>query len=311
MKKRRQHYVWRYYLRAWSQDEKIFCLRDGAIFSSNLMGVANKRDFYKIRELDENDIEFVKRFAIEQSTPYLKEVHLRTLNSFALVFKAKKFLESSGKDDPELNKEIDELINNFEEDFHGEIEKSSIKFINYILEEKIDFYQDKEERVGFLCFLCFQYFRTNKIKANMISNICSSGIPENWCMHFEKTYNIFSHVFAYNVAYSLAMDSGFKILPIKNNSSISLITCDQPVINTFSVGSSPRKMVDKLELYYPVSPKMAILITEKAKYPNIDALTINESSKIHDYNLLMIAASHEQIYSNSKDLLEAYKCQIT
>ena len=32
MKKRRQHHVWQRYLKSWTVDDKLFCLRDGRIF---------------------------------------------------------------------------------------------------------------------------------------------------------------------------------------------------------------------------------------------------------------------------------------
>jgi hypothetical protein len=307
MKKRKQHYVSKHYLRAWSSDEQIFCLRNGKIFISNLIGVANERDFYNLRELNEADIEFVKTFAIEPSTPFLKKVHLRTLELFTSVFWVKHRLEKTGKNSPDINQEIEELINNFEEDFHAQVEGDAVKYINLILNENLSFYKDREERVKFLCFLCFQLFRTKKIKYNMISKVYSSGFSEELCISFEKTYNIFSHVFAFNLAYSLAINSKFKILLILNNTSVPFLTGDQPVTNTFASGKSLKNMPNELnvELYYPVSPNIAILITERKEYIDIDNLYITELDIIQKYNSIIIEESHEQIYSNSEELLKS------
>ena len=41
-KKKKQHFVWRKYLRAWSENESIYCLMDGRIFKSGLMGSVKK-----------------------------------------------------------------------------------------------------------------------------------------------------------------------------------------------------------------------------------------------------------------------------
>jgi hypothetical protein len=307
MKKRKQHYVWKHYLRAWSSDEQIFCLRNGKIFISNLIGVANERDFYNLRELNQADIDFVKTYAIEPSTPLLKNVHLRTLEWFTSVFLVKHRLEEMGNNSSDINQKIDDLINNFEEDFHAQIEGDAVKYINSILNENLSFYKDKQERLKFLCFLCFQFFRTKKIKYNMISQVNSSGLPEEVCISFEKTFNIFSHIFAYNVAYSLAINSNFKILLILNNSNVPFITGDQPVTNTFASGKSLEDMLKELnlEFYYPVSPNIAILITERKKYKDIDNLYITEFDMIQKYNSIIIEASHEQIYSNSEELLKS------
>jgi hypothetical protein len=58
MKKRKQHYIWRYYLNAWATDEQIFCLRENKIFKTNLMNIGNIRDFYRLKELSNQDIKF-------------------------------------------------------------------------------------------------------------------------------------------------------------------------------------------------------------------------------------------------------------
>jgi hypothetical protein len=306
MKKRKQHYVWRHYLRAWSSDEKIFCLRNGEFFGSNLINIGNERDFYKLKELNEADIEFVKEFFIKQSTPFLEKVHLKTLEFFTLVHKKKNELEKTGKSSPALNQKFDELINNFEEDFHAEVEGNAVKYIDLILNKDVKFFKEKEDRVNFLCFLCFQYFRTKKIRSNLKKVIFSSDIPEELCISFDKICNIICHGFAYNVAYSSAMNPNIKILLVLNNSNLPFVAGDQPVINTFASGKSLKEMVDKLELYYPVSPHIAILITERKEYIDIDSLYLAESDIIQKYNSLIIEASHEQIYSNSEELLKSY-----
>jgi hypothetical protein len=143
MKKRRQHYVWRNYLRAWSSKERLFCLRNGEVFGSNLMGVGNQRDFYKLKELNEADVEFVIKFAIDQSPPSLRQVHFNTLEILTSVFKIKDELEKAGKNNPSVNQEIDELINNLEEDFHSSVEGNAVEYINSILSRDISFYKKK------------------------------------------------------------------------------------------------------------------------------------------------------------------------
>lgn len=90
MKKRRQHYVWRHYLRSWSSNDKIWCHHDGKTFLSNLMGVAQKRDFYKISELTESDILIINKTAIEiTKNKMLKEANAGWLNAFQMLFTIK------------------------------------------------------------------------------------------------------------------------------------------------------------------------------------------------------------------------------
>ena len=75
MKKRHHHYVWRNYLRAWAADDAIWCFREGKVFKTNLMGVGQKRDFYKLKELTEADILFIKKVAIEPSKGKFRELN--------------------------------------------------------------------------------------------------------------------------------------------------------------------------------------------------------------------------------------------
>ncbi|PZV15926.1 MAG: hypothetical protein DCF20_09180 [Pseudanabaena sp.] len=94
MKKKRHHYVWRDYLRAWSVNEFIWCYREGKIFNSNLMGVGQIKYFYKLKEMTVQDMEFIRMVAIEPCSPHLQELNEGWLNWFNYVFDLKKNIES-------------------------------------------------------------------------------------------------------------------------------------------------------------------------------------------------------------------------
>lgn len=307
MRKRKHHYVWRYYLKSWSLDKQIFCLRDKKIFKPNLMGIANKRDFYKLKEITEADIDFIKKFLIDQSSSHLQEVHLRTLGIFTLtqnIIRENQKLQDNGL---ESDQKIEDLIFNFEEDMHGKIEEGAIKHINSILNRSVEFFQIEDERLSFLHFLCTQYFRTEKIKSNIFSSFSSQAFPSHLKNSLERSYNILSHMFSYNVSFSLVCDSSYRILLVINDSDIPFITGDQPVLNTFANGKPLKEIASETEFYYPVSPQIAILITNKKEYANIDNLSIIKPEIIHQYNSLIIWESHEQVYSNKKEILEYYR----
>jgi len=48
--KKRQHYVARYYLKPWSDNEQIYCIRNQKVFKSNLMNIAQEKYFYELQE---------------------------------------------------------------------------------------------------------------------------------------------------------------------------------------------------------------------------------------------------------------------
>lgn len=51
MKKRKQHHVWKAYLRAWATKEKLWVLQDRRIRTADIADVAIQRDFYKLNAL--------------------------------------------------------------------------------------------------------------------------------------------------------------------------------------------------------------------------------------------------------------------
>ena len=181
-KKKNQHYVWRHYLRQWTQNDKIYCLRNGKIFESNLMGVAQQRYFYKLKELTLADCAFIKKLAIDPSPKELQQVHFTLLNLFTLIFRLKEDQTSKGNINKELSKEIDIAINNIEEDYHANIEANAIEYIESILKEDIGFYSS-DNCIDFIYYICVQYMRTNKIKSNVITTLSkykSIDMPKTW-----------------------------------------------------------------------------------------------------------------------------------
>lgn len=276
MKKTRQHYVWRYYLKPWSTNKKIYCLRGRKIFNSNLMGVANKRDFYRLKELTQSDIELIITMAGNSKSESHQILYLDLANQF-------------------------NSINNYEENLHCYIENMAIKHIDSILRKNIDFYKSDNDSMGFLYFLCVQYMRTNKIESNIASEF---GDDPN--IDIEKIWNVLRHIYAYNMSeYFFSHRNDFKMLLVLNNTVFPLITGDQPVINTYAVDRTLKRTVDKLEFYYPVSPSLAILLTEKKEYSGMEKLFFEEED-VCLHNSYIVKESHEQIYSNSKESLETY-----
>ena len=57
MNKKRQHYVWQHYLKAWMINGQVFCLRNHKnIFQAKTTMLAVQNYFYKINELTEQDL---------------------------------------------------------------------------------------------------------------------------------------------------------------------------------------------------------------------------------------------------------------
>lgn len=298
MKKRKQHYVWRRYLNSWTDDGKVLCLRDGKIFSTDLMSLANERDFYRLKELTEEEIEFVKKIAIQHSPNILKNIHYKFLNGFTEVYTFRDNLRRNGLSDGDIEKKIDELINNLEEDYHSKIEGNSTKYIDSILKKDVHFYKTEEGRTEFLYYLCIQYMRTKKMKTNVIQ---ATNYQNK--INTENIWNVLSHIYATNVAFGINRQPEFNLLLLNNLTNVPFITGDQPVVNTFGVGKKINASVDELELYYPISPNIGLLVTKKYQNLRSSQYDISDSTLIGQYNSYIVTESQEQVYSNSEQVL--------
>lgn len=299
MKKRKQHYVWRNYLRAWAVNDKLFCLRKGKIFFSDLMGLANERDFYRLNELSLAEIEFIKKLAIDGSPEILKRIHQNFINGFTQVYTLRNSLRQNNLSNDEIDEKIDELINNLEEDYHSKIEGSAVKYIEALIRKETHFFETEDGRIDFLYYLCNQYMRTKKMKNNVIQ---ATNYQDK--INVENIWNALKHIYATNISFSLNRQPEFKLILLNNLTQLPFITGDQPVINTFAIDKDLTAQVDELELYYPISPTTGILIRKKYKVDSSYINDINDEQEIELYNSYIIKESHEQIYSNSEETLK-------
>jgi Protein of unknown function (DUF4238) len=95
--KKLHHYVPRFYLKAWAEDDLVYCLRDGKILRTSVRNVAAENYFYRLCELSATDVAFVRKVAIADSPESLKP-HLESLlNVFLLPHAARRKLEASAK----------------------------------------------------------------------------------------------------------------------------------------------------------------------------------------------------------------------
>jgi hypothetical protein len=300
-KKRRHHYVWRKYLRAWSNKEKIFCLREGKIFNPNLMGVGQERDFYKLKKLSCDEIQFIRQLAIENSPKESIDNHESLLKNFTFLHQLyEKNPQLANTKDPEVINYYEALLHNLEEELHSSIENTGQKYLDLLLAEDTSFFETDEGFMDFIYYLSAQYMRTKKIRESIKLSFSQKGHAKT----IENTWNILSHIFATNMGGSLyCQRKDFKLILIKNISDHEFITGDQPVINVFSCSTPEGQAPDRLAFYYPISPLLSVLIIEK-KYFIGKALLEYGNKEVLSHNDAMRQQAFEQIYASKKSSLE-------
>lgn len=304
MKKRKQHYVWQHYLDAWTINGQLFCLRNGTIFPTNTLNVGQQRDFYRLQELTPNDIFFIKQIFVNKSPLFLQPLHNQLLDRYTSIFKLKKTYEKSGLKSAEIEKQIDIIINNLEEDLHCDIEKTAIPFFEQIRKKDLSFYEDERNKIKFNYFVATQYLRTNHMKQRL--KLAFQDMTQKFAQYnfdINKAWNVASHILATNFGYSLSMPEGHvKLFLLENNTETPFITCDQPIIN-IKADPIDFNTPSELELYYPQTPQIALIFSMKNSISFSCNIREDEVKALNDF---IVSSSQEQIYANERRVLENY-----
>lgn len=296
---KKQHYVWRFYLRPWTDSkETIACCRNDKVFRSDLMGVGQENYFYKFVEISDTEAWWIEKIALNGNEPdLLKEMCINWINTYRAPFQAINALKKIGISNEE---EFDKFIKEGEEKAYCATEKIGKPYLENIYKEDLSFYDNFDDKSGFNIFLCEQFFRTKK-RYEAVNSSSKHGIDTH------KLWPVFKHIFATKLAFNITYrtDKKFKLFLLHNKTGINFITGDQPVINRYATKELQGKPINNFEFYYPITPKLALLLTEK-NYSN-DELYVSDETIITELNDLIFYNSQEQVYAVTKNELDRYK----
>ncbi|MCK6205740.1 DUF4238 domain-containing protein [Bacillus infantis] len=305
-KKIQQHYVWEHYLTSWCYNGKqLYCYRknDNNIFPTNPEKIAKEREFYKLKDITPNEAALIEHLFINPNkNPVIRKINRNWISRFTDIFVLKQLVKNKKND--ELDTMIDVLITNLEEDHHTRLEERAIPYLNSLKDGQLNINNDDDSFVDFLLFLSTQYYRTKRIKMNVIRSTkeAADRVGLSLEKNVENIWNISSHILATSFAHTLFIASeNFKWTILTNTGNIPFITGDQPVINTHA-NYSLNETTTELELYYPLSPDKALLISTVNYLDSSTKVEIDEN-QVSRYNLLMLKASEEQVFSNSREIL--------
>jgi len=300
MKKRRHHYVWKHYLKPWLSEGKVWCLRGEEIFETAPINIVQERDFYKLHQLSNEEISYLKLFAGIYSSEPQNEANLDLVIFFEKLQQYQLLIESfEDTSESELQKVLDNIFNSIE-NYHEVIESIGHKYLDKILKKDISFYFFSEHYIEFIMFLCHQYIRTKnhreRMKSSQISHL-------DHTVNFDKMWSILSIIVGNNIGISLFKKRDtYKLNLLENQTAIPFITTDQPVINTqMEFTEEETELVGEVELFYPVSPNLAILVSSLQTIVNQHKAL--EEHEVLSYNKLLIDGSLNQIFSNNEDYL--------
>jgi hypothetical protein len=292
MKKRRQHHVWQHYLKSWTVGDQLYCLRNGEIFETGTSSVAVDRDFYKLHTLTADDLALIKMLVIDPARPLAKQHHENLLIRLA---GPGMFIEQIRDRVPNIE-QMDELLDvhqtNALEDYHTGIENSFLPLLDDILKSDLSFYESDDHCITFFHFICTQHMRTKGVKERSIERVRLRDGQD-----LSRIWAIMTHMFAFNIGLSLYHERKLrKLVLVNNRTEVPFITGDQPIVNLHGDGVRPP---DELSFYYPLSPNLALILTEVDREPpfSTDGLT---SAQATNLNTKIVEACHSQLFGQTK-----------
>ena len=340
--KNKQHYVFQAYLKNWcKEDDKlwVFNKKDGKIFSSGTINILNKRRFYQLRNINEDERKFLE-FLMEclKVNKTTKVEMRRHIELYLTPYKFKHMVDMAKMINPvpvnhPLNQELqldfdnlykilEEGIVNTGEDIYSDFEASGMEYIRRIMEGDLQFYYPSidncnditfqngriyEKRDEFIVFLFIQYFRTVRMRKvcqknihDMINEIKYKKITVNFLLENIDEKNLVPHLSL--LLQSLCTDAFINrnahLTVLKNFTTENFFTSDQPIINLKSKDNG--SMPDEFVLYYPLSPKIAIIVNDNNV---VNEIAIIDKNVIRKYNDKLIKEAYEYIVSSNEEQL--------
>lgn len=304
--KKRQHYVWRHYLRSWADKESIWTYfkQFNKVEKTGLMGIAQEKYFYKLIDLDKDEEKFLKKYLDHTCHPSVKGLCLDFLRAFTSHTKLKKHLEETNTTEANsdfLKAEIRKLEINLMEDVHGKFESNGAEFIAARSIDDLKSLRTGDKFYDSMIFLCVQYFRTNSMKQSVKSSFQGEGKFEEMAGKF---WNIVSFSMALNVARSISLDPKTSFTIYESVGDQKFLTSDQPVFNLKNEALDNEGNVKELEFYYPLSPTHALLIhfqESETKYYQ-EKLT---DERVTFLNNKVIQNSHFFVFGNEEQQMRS------
>lgn len=243
------------------------------------------------------DIEFLERVIIAPASPHLKVQHREIIFTFQTIAEYKDYVDSHENYDTQARKEADELLNNAEERLHCSIEEAAFPFLGLLRNGDVSFFPNDKNIDDFLHFLCVQHFRTKGLMDKLIASQEKQGLHS-----FERIKNVARHIFALNVCDSIFHERNLhRLVLLENNTSIPLITSDQPTLNIHSAHDNTAP--ERLAFYYLVSPSRAMLLMDEPQGSHSTHEWL-DADEVEHFNSHMIRAAHKMLFSSDKAQLE-------
>lgn len=306
------HYVPQRYLSKWLKEDNQFYVLDICTNKIKLKGtksICYENNLYNLGDLTKEEWEIID-YLIKDFPNYFQDI-IHELGNRKLVIKSKNKINNY-----EL-KGIKDKLNEILIENKSEFDKLNIKFGEEILTEfenvlsddkwdklynsDISFLKTKYDEVDFYLYIFAQVFRTPKIKKIILQSINEWNDKTNSNVSTDKMFSYFIVILSIWISNNFVLKDSHEIGFIKSNydTSLNLITSDNPIINLCNLNDSDEIPTD-YELYCPLTPFLAMLITSKDKNIN----TLLDDNDVMFYNNKIKENAYRYLISNDIKTLE-------
>lgn len=312
--KRKHHFVWSYYLKNWQHEKEVSYINSkGNIASDSVKGLARENDFYKISYMTDEEYHLIK-FYLRAFPHFIKEYAINFLDDVRNNFALANYFDSS--EDIDLSNISTVFEHNILEDFHSHFEKNTIDIIQYLSKGDISILNDRNNLITFYSFLGHQFTRTKAFKERSLAAIKNKPI-ETYLQPtidedevrllistLDKHWWFMSMVLGTSFGYNIFIAEKPFFL-IENKTDLPFLTSDHPFTNMYVTNIYLKTHPEKLDLYFPISPKYAFMVNDTTKYDLLkSSLTIDD---VHNFNCFVTSEAYSYLFSNTKNSLSFYK----
>ncbi|WP_423200327.1 MULTISPECIES: DUF4238 domain-containing protein [unclassified Cupriavidus] len=258
-KKIRQHFVSRFYLKAWSENDTHVVARDDThVFGPKFEQVAVSKDTYRVEGLSQEQEKLLLAELDKVKSPMASL--LRTLIEKCAQLRDETPLDGKiGKVDVDI--------------FKSNVIENVYSLTEDVVQDAYDFLADGEynkinifEYENVLRFLFNQLTRSEGSRHKIREEI--GHILEEKGIGFDA-YNMFSSIILAEQLVIAVMEQLYRITVIENNTSVRFITGDWPVVNLKSEKDKT------IEMYWPITPYRAVLVNP-TNFPHDQAAAIKK-----------------------------------
>ena len=343
MATKKQHYVWRGYLKRWNENEdrfgKVYVYRKNVLGNqpeieySLLENIGFRKYFYDMTGFSKADVSVFSQLIAHIQKDNLVPLGLNhellgnanaerdfietLIGQYEDIDNKHQFLDKiisgdlSFYQDSLVQETLNELYDEAKNAFFGSRKKSDDELMEDTL-NAMEHIEDENLKHEFHRFFFMQYHRTPVILENQVKNFETLKSQDSTIKDININFHTNSLMifFVETIAINMSNKMHTWIERYNNKTNIPFVTTDTPVVNL-----TGKEFLEKNEFYYPISPKIAIKLcvtSKESKYSKEKNtyLDITDENEVKKLNLTTAKNCYNEVFSDEEGILKSIKSEL-